>query len=180
MPYYRKKKFFLLSLESVLKQTYENFEIIIIYDDTDNSDLNYILDKQRMDKRIKVIQNKKNIGAGLSRNKGISVSNGDYIAFLDCDDCWHSEKLEKQFNFMRDNKVSFSFTSYEIVNSKGETIRHKKAQKKITFKSLLCDCNIGLSTVMLKKNLIDQDCQFPSLKTKEDGVLWLKISTKRD
>ena len=97
MPYYRKKNFFVLSLESVLKQTYENFEIIIIYDDTDNSDLNYILDKQRMDKRIKVIQNKNNIGAGLSRNKGISVSNGDYIAFLDCDDCWHSEKLEKQF-----------------------------------------------------------------------------------
>ena len=180
MPYYKKKNFSSLSLESALKQTYENFEIIVIYDDTDNSDLNYILDKQRMDKRIKVIQNKKNLGAGLSRNKGISVSNGDYIAFLDCDDCWHSEKLEKQFNFMNDNKVPFSFTSYEVVNAKGEIVRRKKAQKKIVFKSLLVDCNIGLSTVMLKKSLIDNDCKFPSLKTKEDFVLWLKISKKID
>ena len=151
MPYYKKRNFFLRSIESALNQTYKNFEIIIIYDDTDTSDLNYILDKQKIDKRIKVIKNKTNLGAGLSRNKGISIANGEYITFLDCDDCWHSEKLEKQLNFMINNKVSFSFTSYEVINSNGKTIKYKKAQKKITFKTLLVDCNIGLSTVMLKK-----------------------------
>jgi len=180
MPYYKKINYFLSSIESVLKQTYKNFEIIVIYDDTDISDLNYILDIQRMDKRIKVITNKENLGAGFSRNKGISIANGDYITFLDCDDYWHSEKLEKQLDFMTDNKVPFTFMSYEVINSKGEIIKYKKAPKKITFKSLLVDCNIGLSTVMLKKSLIDNDCQFPSLKTKEDFVLWLKISKKID
>ena len=180
MPYYKKRIFFLLSLESVLNQTFQNFEIIIIYDDSDMFDLDYILEKQKIDKRITVIKNNKNIGAGFSRNKGISISNGKYIAFLDCDDCWHPEKLEKQLNFMKDNKISFSFTSYDVINSKGEIIKNKKAPKKITFKNLLIDCNIGLSTVILEKRLINDNCQFPNLKTKEDFVLWLKISKKRD
>ena len=180
MPYYKKRIFFLLSLESVLNQTFQNFEIIIIYDDSDMFDLDYILEKQKIDKRITVIKNNKNIGAGFSRNKGISISNGKYIAFLDCDDCWHPEKLEKQLNFMKDNKISFSFTSYDVINSKGEIIKNKKAPKKITFKNLLIDCNIGLSTVILEKKLINDNCQFPNLKTKEDFVLWLKISKKRD
>ena len=180
MPYYKKRIFFLLSLESVLNQTFKNFEIIIIYDVSDLFDLDYILKKQKIDKRITVIKNNKNIGAGFSRNKGISISNGKYIAFLDCDDCWHPEKLEKQLNFMKDNKISFSFTSYDVINSKGEIIKNKKAPKKIMFKNLLIDCNIGLSTVILEKRLINDSCQFPNLKTKEDFVLWLKISKKTD
>ena len=180
MPYYKKRIFFLLSLESVLNQTFQNFEIIIIYDDSDLFDLDYILEKQKIDKRITVIKNNKNIGAGFSRNKGISISNGKYIAFLDCDDCWHPEKLEKQLNFMKDNKISFSFTSYDVINSKGEIIKNKKAPKKIMFKNLLIDCNIGLSTVILEKRLINDSCQFPNLKTKENFVLWLKISKKTD
>ena len=138
------------------------------------------MEKQKIDKRITVIKNNKNIGAGFSRNKGISISNGKYIAFLDCDDCWHPEKLEKQLNFMKDNKISFSFTSYDVINSKGEIIKNKKAPKKIMFKNLLIDCNIGLSTVILEKRLINDSCQFPNLKTKEDFVLWLKISKKTD
>ncbi|MDB9827295.1 glycosyltransferase family 2 protein [Candidatus Pelagibacter sp.] len=180
MPYYKKRAFFLISLESILKQTFQNYEIIIIYDDTDNVDLDYILEKKKLDKRIKLIKNDINIGAGFSRNKGISISNGNYIAFLDCDDIWHPEKLERQLNFMKDEKILFSFTSYEVINFEGEIIKYKKAQKKITFTELLSDCNIGLSTVMLEKKLIDNNCQFPILKTKEDFVLWLKISKKTD
>ena len=92
MPYYKKKQFVKKSIESVLNQTYSNFEIIIIYDDTDIEDLNYINEIKKIDKRIKIIQNEKNVGAGYSRNIGISESRGDYIAFLDCDDCWHKRK----------------------------------------------------------------------------------------
>jgi len=178
MPYYKKKDFFLTSIDSVLNQTFQNFEIIIIYDDTNESDLGHILEKQKLDQRIKIIKNDKNLGAGLSRNKGISMSNGDYIAFLDCDDYWHQDKLEKQINFMKKNRISFSFTSYDVINYKNEIIKYKKAPSLIKFNDLLLDCNIGLSTVMLEKNIIDNDCQFPNLKTKEDFVLWLKIAKK--
>ena len=180
MPYYKKKDFFITSLNSALNQKFQNFEIIIIYDDSNELELNYILEKKKLDKRIKIIKNEKNMGAGLSRNIGISEAIGNYIAFLDCDDHWHQDKLDKQIKFMKNNKLSFSFTSYNIINSKDEIIKYKKAENKIKFNNLLLNCNIGLSTVILKKNLIDNYCKFPNLKTKEDFVLWLKISQKTD
>ena len=81
---------------------------------------------------------------------------------------------------MNDNKLSFSFTSYNIINADNEIIKLNQAPKRIQFRELLKDCKIGLSTVMLKKKLLDQNCMFPKLKTKEDFVLWLKISKKID
>ena len=180
MPYYKKKSFFLESVNSALNQTYQNIEIIIIYDDSDDSDLKYIYEVQKLDSRIKVIKNDYNIGAGLSRNIGILQSKGSYVAFLDCDDLWVKDKLERQLNFMENNKILFSHTSYYVINYKNEIIKNKKAAKKTTFDNLLLDCQVGLSTVMLDKKLINDDCKFPNLKTKEDFVLWLKISKKTD
>tara|TARA_B110000090_G_C13348316_1_gene433865 strand:+ start:419 stop:1165 length:747 start_codon:yes stop_codon:yes gene_type:complete len=180
MPYYKKKSFFLESVNSALNQTYQNIEIIIIYDDSDDSDLKYIYEVQKLDSRIKVIKNDYNIGAGLSRNIGILQSKGSYVAFLDCDDLWVKDKLERQLNFMENNKILFSHTSYYVINNKNEIIKNKKAAKKTTFDNLLLDCQVGLSTVMLDKKLINDDCKFPNLKTKEDFVLWLKISKKTD
>ena len=97
--------FFETSLNSALNQTFQNLEIIIIYDDNNEFDLNYILEKQKLDQRIKIIKNNKNMGAGPSRNKGILASNGNYIAFLDCDDYWHHDKLQKQMHFMKDKNL---------------------------------------------------------------------------
>ena len=95
MPYYKKKSFFLESINSAINQTYKNTEIIIIYDDTDLTDLKYIDEIKKLDSRIRVIKNDHNIGAGLSRNLGILNSRGSYIGFLDCDDLWVSKKIEK-------------------------------------------------------------------------------------
>jgi len=180
MPYYKKKSFFLESLNSALNQTYKNTEIIIIYDDIDLTDLNFVYEAQKLDSRIKVIKNDYNMGAGLSRNLGILHAKGSYLAFLDCDDLWFKDKLEKQLNFMKTNKVPFSYTSYYVINYNNETIKKKIAPKKIIFSNLLLNCEIGLSTVMLDIKLIKDDCKFPDLKTKEDFVLWLHISKKTD
>ncbi len=178
MPYYKKKEFVETAINSVLEQSNQHFEIIIIYDDENLKDLKYINEIQKFDDRIRLIKNDVNMGAGLSRNKGIFHSNGDYIAFLDCDDYWHKNKLSKQLNFMTEKNCLFSFTSYDIVNYQNKIIRSNKAPAIITFNDLLKDCKIGLSTVMLKKELIKNDCKFPKLKTKEDYTLWLKISKK--
>ena len=110
IPYYKKKKYILNSITSVLNQTYENFEVIIIYDDENKNDLNFIQEIAKKDKRISIIQNSKTIGAGESRNIGINNSKGKYIAFLDADDTWQNEKLIKQINFMRSNNYEITHT----------------------------------------------------------------------
>ena len=134
MPYYKKKQFVKKSIESVLNSNLSwNFEIIIIYDDTDIEDLNYINEIKKIDKRIKIIQNEKNVGAGYSRNIGISESRGDYIAFLDCDDCWHKEKPFKQLKFMQENKILFSILLYEIINSNDEIVKYRTTKKLNSF-----------------------------------------------
>ena len=105
MPYFDKKEFVEASIHSVLSQTFENFEIIIIYDDTSQEDFEFIKDLEKLDNRIKVLKNKNNIGAGRSRNKGIEFSRGEYLAFLDCDDLWLPNKLEEQVKWQKAHKV---------------------------------------------------------------------------
>jgi teichuronic acid biosynthesis glycosyltransferase TuaG len=178
MPYFRKKAFIKQSIKSVLSQTYKNLEILIVYDDKDLTDYNYINKLKELDHRIIVLKNSKNLGAGLSRNFGIKRSRGHYIAFLDCDDLWDKNKLDRQINYMLKKNISFSFTSYKIIDEKNNIIGLRDADATITYKDLLHSCDIGLSTVILKKKLIKRNCQFPHIKTKEDYVLWLKLSKK--
>tara|TARA_B110000971_G_C19966022_1_gene480257 strand:- start:487 stop:1239 length:753 start_codon:yes stop_codon:yes gene_type:complete len=181
MPYYKKKAYIKDSIRSVLKQTYQNFEIIIVYDDTDKSDLEFIRQIISRDSRIRLLVNKNNSGAGFSRNKGIENANGNFIAFLDCDDLWKERKLETQIKFMNEKKVFFTFTAYEILDKKKLKNDIRLARNSINFDELLRSCDIGLSTVILKKKLINKNCNFPRIKTKEDFVLWLKIAqTKID
>ena len=91
IPYYKKKKYINNTITSIINQTYKNFEIIIIYDDEDTSDLKFISEMQKKDTRIIIIKNLKNEGAGNSRNKGIEKAKGKYIAFIDSDDTWQKK-----------------------------------------------------------------------------------------
>jgi teichuronic acid biosynthesis glycosyltransferase TuaG len=175
IPYYKKKKFIKAAVNSVLKQTYKNIEIVLIYDDVEKDDLNYIKSIKNLDSRIRLIINNKNCGAGFSRNNGIKFSKGNYIAFLDSDDIWLKNKLEKQISFLKKNNAYVCHTSYKIVDYANKVIGLRKAKNYSNFEDLVTSCDIGLSTVMLKKNIINSKCQFPNLKTKEDFVLWLKI-----
>ena len=176
IPYFKKKKYFLKTISSIKSQTYKKFEIIVIYDDIDKSDLNFI-QKLSVTKKFKLIINKKNLGAGLSRNIGIKKSKGFYLAFLDSDDLWTRNKLEYQINFMEKKKISFSHTSYSIIDSSGKNIGFRNASPNLNFKKLLNSCDIGLSTVVLKKKIL-KGLSFSDITTKEDFVLWLKLSRK--
>ncbi len=176
IPYFRKKDFFLKTILSIKSQSYKNIEIIVIYDDEDKTDLNFIK-KLSILKNFKLIINKKNVGAGFSRNKGIKESKGYYIAFLDSDDLWEKNKLNYQINFMKKNNVSFSHTSYTIINSIGKKIGSRKVEKNLSHENLLKSCDIGLSSVVLKKDILKKN-YFPNITTKEDFVLWLKLSKK--
>ncbi len=180
IPYYKKKEYISNSIKSVLDQTYENLEIIIIYDDENQNDFDFINKIKKKDKRILIIQNSQTVGAGESRNIGISSSNGKYIAFLDADDTWKKEKLNKQINFMKSNNYEITHTSYSIVDESHRTIGKRIARNFCELDELLKSCDIGTSTVIIKKNLIADNVKFASLKTKEDYVLWLKLLEKKN
>ena len=176
IPYFNKKKYIQQTLNSVLRQNYKNFEILIVYDDTSHKDLPFLKMLEKKDKRIKLIINKNNLGAGLSRNKAIKIAKGRYVAFLDSDDLWHPNKLQKQHKFMTKNKFDISHTSYKIIDKKNNKIGFRNA-KRLEYKHLLTSCDIGLSTVMIKRSLLKKNF-FPKIKTKEDYVLWLKLTKK--
>ena len=150
---------------------------MIVYDDQNRDDLKYIQDCIKKDSRAKIILNDKNRGVAFSRNKAISVARGEYIAFLDCDDYWEVNKIEMQMNFMLTNSYDFSYTTYQVVNSKDKIVKKIRARKKLEYNELLKSCDIGLSSVILKRKLLS-DMKFPELKTKEDFVLWLNLAKK--
>ena len=176
MPYYRNEIYFRDSIASVLNQSYQNLEIILI-DDEVTSNSKYLL-KEIMDtdNRIKLIINEKNLGAGESRNRAIKIANGKYIAFCDCDDLWEISKLKTQLEFMNKKNADFSFTSYDIIDEKTKKIGLRNAKNMINYEQLIASCDIGLSTIVLNKKIFNENCKFAKLKTKEDYVFWLKLS----
>ena len=175
IPFYKKHLFLKKAIESILSQTYKDFEIIIIHDDPKDQNLEFISNIKSMDNRIIVLKNKENLGAGFSRNEGIKIAKGNYIAFLDADDVWYQNKLSVQIDFMKKNNCEFSHTSYEILDLNEKIISKRIAKEKLDYEQLIKSCDIGLSSVILKKEIL-RDHKFPSLKTKEDYVLWLLLA----
>ena len=116
IPYYKKKKFILKTLNSIYQQSFTNYETLIIYDDENLEDLKFLKTITKNKKNTKIIKNKKNIGAGLSRNVGIANAKGEYIAFIDADDIWEKNKLKFQIDLMKYNKLDFTHTSYNIID----------------------------------------------------------------
>jgi len=176
IPYFKKKNYIISTINSILKQNYRNYEIFIIYDDEDKSDLNFIANIKKIDKRINLIINIKNLGVGSSRNKAIKYCKGEYVAFIDADDLWKKNKLKKQIEFMKKNNLNVSHTSYDIID-KNNKIKSLRKARNLSYKDLVKSCDIGLSTVILKRNLLNH-FKFAKLSTKEDYVLWLKLSKK--
>jgi len=197
IPYFNKKEYIKQTVDSVLKQTLQDFEIVIIYDDENLEDYEYLIENFKKNPNIKVIKNPKNLGAGISRNIGIKNSAGEFLAFLDADDLWLPSKLEEQMKYMMDNNIIFSFSNYEKKFLKKKNIQVTCDKKKLNYNDLLKSCDIGLSTVILKKKLNYNDllksCDiglstvilkkkiiknelFPNIRTQEDYVAWLRIT----
>ena len=177
IPYHKKKFYFKKTINSILNQSYKKFEIILIYDDDNLNELDFLKKIKKKFKKIKLIINKKNLGPGLSRNKGIMLSKGTYVAFCDADDIWKKNKLNLQIKFMKKYNLNFSHTNYFVIDKKDKKVGKFKAKSKIEYSDLLKSCDIGLSTVIVKKKLLKKNL-FCNLQTKEDFYLWLQIIKK--
>lgn len=176
-PTYNDERFIKETLLSILNQTHSNLEILVVDDCSTDSTVEII--KSINDDRIKLFVNDKNQGAAYSRNLAISKATGEYIAFLDGDDCWESNKLEKQLEFMITNDFCFSCTFYKEIDEEGrETGFYIKAPKIITHKKLMRTNYIGCLTVMFKRSIFP-DLQIPpSILKRNDYALWLKLSER--
>ena len=178
MPYFKKKSFFKEAYYSTLNQGIKNLEIIVIYDDDDRSDISYIKKIINNRKNTILVINKKNFGAGTSRNIGIKEAKGEYIAFLDCDDIWNKNKIKYQLNFMKKNNLDICYTSYSVIDKLGCKLYNVKIKNRMTYKDFLKSCDIGLSTVVMKKSIFN-NFKFNEIKTKEDYLLWLQLSKSK-
>ncbi|WP_421663844.1 glycosyltransferase family 2 protein [Lysinibacillus telephonicus] len=174
MPAYNAEKFISQSIESIIRQTYDNWELIIINDCSKDSTLQICESFSKKDSRIRLITLSKNGGISNARNRGILESKGEYIAFLDSDDLWKEKKLEKQLKFMEKNDIAFSCTGYEWINSDGEKLNKIiDVPKLIEFNDLLKVNTIGCLTVLINTTKI-KTFQMPHLKH-EDYATWLNI-----
>ena len=175
MPYFKKKSFFKQAYYSALNQGVKNLEIIIIYDDYDRSDIFFLRKIINNRKNTILIVNDRNFGAGISRNIGIKRARGKYISFLDCDDIWKKNKIKYQLNFMKKNNLNISYTSYSVIDKFGNQLYDVKVKNEMMYKDFLRSCDIGLSTVVMKKSIFN-NFKFNKIKTKEDYLLWLQLS----
>lgn len=174
MPSYNTAKFITDTIQSVLNQTYQNWELLIVDDcSTDNSDE---VIASFNDPRIKIFKNEKNSGAAISRNKAIAEAAGKWIAFLDSDDLWLPEKLEKQINFMRKNGYHFSYTNYveidedNILNGTMVT-----GPKKVSNLAMHTFNYMGCLTVMYDCEYVGL-IQIENLKKRNDYAIWVKVA----
>ena len=176
MPNYNGAKYISEAIESVISQTYLFWELIIIDDCSTDNSINIIEEYVAKHKSIKLIRLLKNSGAAIARNIGIENAVGRYIAFLDCDDIWLPYKLEKQLDFMNNNNLAMTFSSYYVINEIGEIKGVRTIKERITYKDLLKTNWIGNLTGIYDTQKVGK-VYMENVKY-EDYTLWLKILKK--
>lgn len=174
MPAYNAQRFIGESIESVLSQTYTNWELIIINDASNDCTKDICLGYSKLDCRIKLLNLELNGGITNARNIGINFAQGRFIAFLDSDDIWKSEKLETQLTFMQLNNIYFSFTGYDLIDSNSKPLNKTiNVTNKVSFFELLKYNPIGCLTVVIDLKKIKK-FQMPEIKH-EDYATWLTL-----
>ena len=174
-PMYNSGKFIKDTIDSVLSQTYKEWEMIIV--DDCSTDISPEIVKSYVDteSRIKYIRTDKNSGVSNARNIALKNANGQYIAFLDSDDIWDKEKLEKQINFMKEKDCAISFTSYELIDEENKRLdKIVRVVPSIDYKTLLKGNILGCLTVIIDKSKLDFEIKMSGVRH-EDYVLWLSI-----
>ncbi len=173
-PSYGSASFISDTIESVLNQTYKNWEMLIVDDLSPDNSNKTIEEYTKKDGRIKLIKLEKNSGPAVARNKAIKEAQGRYIAFLDADDLWLPNKLEIQIKFMKEKKCALSYTSYNLIDEENKGLGEFIVPTSVSHSDLLKTNSIGCLTVIYDTEIIGKT-YFPDIIKKQDFALWLKI-----
>ena len=178
IPVYCAEEYIKDTLESVRKQTYSNWELLLVADGEQDSTIPVIEEyiQKTEEGRIRLFVQKQNQGAALARNRGVREAGGRFIAYLDADDLWNAEKLEKELAFMQKKDAAFAFTGYEFGDEQAVgTGKIVRVPEKLVYKEALKNTTIFTSTVMFDTSKISKEMlEMPNMKS-EDTALWWKI-----
>ncbi len=173
-PAYNCSKFVEIAVQSIVSQTYEYWELLIIEDQSTDDTWQTVKTLASSDDRIKIFKNERNMGPAFTRNRGIEMADGDFIAFLDADDQWHPKKLQSQLKFMQERDVDFSYTSYNRITEEGEFVDVFQPDSKINYSTLLKSNQIGCLTAMYNAKVLGK-IYMPDIRKRQDFGLWLDI-----
>ena len=175
MPCFNSSKFIGHSIRSVLSQTYQDWEMIIVDDCSTDDSVDIIKSFMYDEPRISLIKLPKNLGPDVARNQAIQLAQGKYVAFLDSDDIWFSTKLSAQLAFMASSKYRLTYTGYKKINENGENIAHVRGVAgRVSYSDLLKTNSIICSTAMYDREYFG-DISMPKIRKRQDLGLWLKL-----
>ena len=175
MPAYNAEKYIEEAIKSVLNQTFSELELLVLDDCSTDGTFKLVSGIANKDSRIQLHKNEKNMGVARTRNKGIDLARGKYIAFLDSDDIWHNEKIMKQITLAENSESCIVYSSYALIDEEGN---HKNADyivpEQTDYEAMLCENVIGCSTVLLPKHIAD-NYRFMVDYYHEDYVYWMQV-----
>ena len=181
MPAYNAEKTVAQAINSVTRQTFGDFELIVVDDCSKDSTVAVIEDLAKNDGRIVLLKNKENSGVSKTRNYGVSMAKGELIAFLDSDDMWREDKLEKQLEiFEKNTEAVISYTASSFIDNDGNPYNYvMQAEEKTDYKTLLKKNLLSCSSVMIKTEVM-KGIEMPNDSMHEDYYVWLTVLKNTD
>lgn len=176
-PVYKCEKLIEETIKCVLNQTYKNWEWLLVDDCTPDNSAEIIKKYQEKDNRIKYFKLNENSGAAIARNKALSESRGRFVAYLDADDLWRNNKLEKQVSFMKENEYAFSCTDYEKIDENGNSLNKiVTIPKEVTYELFLRNTIIQTVGVMVDTKLTGKEIiKMPNIRRRQDAATWCQL-----
>lgn len=178
-PTYNSIHFIEETINSIISQNYEDWELIITDDCSTDGTWDLLKEYAVKDSRIKIYQLESNSGAGIARNNSIKKASGRFIAFCDSDDQWKPNKLSEQLQFMLTNDIALTYSDYDVIDEEGKQNGQVRVPNRLSYRTMLRNNYIGCLTAMYDTNKIGK-IYMPSIRKRQDWALWLSILKKID